>query len=447
MEAGIRRKSEMMNVQFDGEDSDLHRYLDGTGREGKRDTDTCDLSPIRPEDPCTWHEKIEYFVRSTVLGGQVVSDVDNTGKKTRTYVHAAGEVIAWQNLYGTTESVLFRQSDASGMSIKSTGTNGVASGGNGYEGAPAELDPLGGNVGTESPYINPSGEPCLGCDILLPYEPSNIDPNEPNYQIDGFDVSRAVAMSYISVLTGWNAQSILAQYSLRWQFASLTHVYETSSGETRWEDLSTNASQTSLDNRLSEGGYLIAIYEFSWSLNLTSIQGKRQNQKFPPFKKSDLKVVTDALKLAKELAKEKKCDEALKDYGIPSIAKLLDGLSVDGTTQNTFDGRESSLTFQDNNGKQKTIAEYFKENKASVGAAVFPNSVTGRGPVTFVGDYFFNPASIDWVAQQRAIILIHEAVHAIGAKGDGVFGSSRDLSEKIIEKCYPVLKGKLGGVG
>ncbi|MGH9949444.1 MAG: hypothetical protein ACRD6X_19905, partial [Pyrinomonadaceae bacterium] len=187
---------------YNGEDSDLHRYLDGTGREGKRDTDTCVPHPTQPEQPCTWHEKIEYFVRSTVLGGQVVSEVLADGKKNRTYVHAAGEVIAWQNLYGTTESVVFRQTDASGMSIKSTSTNGVAGGGNGYEGAPAELDPLGGNAGTESPYINPAGEPCLGCDILLPHESGRINPNEPTFILDGFEVSGAVIRNLLAFGNG-----------------------------------------------------------------------------------------------------------------------------------------------------------------------------------------------------------------------------------------------------
>jgi hypothetical protein len=54
---------------------------------------------------------------------------------------------------------------------------------------------------------------------------------------------------------------------------------------------------------------------------------------------------------------------------------------------------------------------------------------------------------VDWVAFQRAIIMLHESVHQVGQKGNAPFGSSKQLSEKIIEKGYPVLKGKLGGVG
>jgi hypothetical protein len=158
--------------------------------------------------------------------------------------------------------------------------------------------------------------------------------------------------------------------------------------------------------------------------------------------------VTDSIKTAQQMTdpkKNKECDEALKAYGIPSLNALINGMTPNG---NLFDGRTSTLTGPiGKNGAVQSVAAYLKENKESVGAVVFPNSITGRGSVTFMGDYFFNPRSIEWMAQQRAIMLIHEAVHQVGGKGDAVFGGSKKLSEKIIEKCYPVLKGKLGGVG
>jgi hypothetical protein len=84
---------------------------------------------------------------------------------------------------------------------------------------------------------------------------------------------------------------------------------------------------------------------------------------------------------------------------------------------NVFDGRTSTLTGPiGKTGATESVAAYFKENKTSVGAAVFPNSVTGRGSVTFLGDYFFNPASMDWEAFQRAIIMLHESVHEVGGQ-------------------------------
>ena len=166
---------------------------------------------------------------------------------------------------------------------------------------------------------------------------------------------------------------------------------------------------------------------------------------FPTFGKDDLKVVTDSIKGAQDLTKRKECDEALKAYGISSLAALINGFTANG---NLFDGRTSTLTGPiGEKGATESVAAYFKENKEKVGAAVFNSSVTGRGSVTFLGDYFFNPRTMDNVSQQRAIMLLHEAVHQVGGKGDAVFRGSKALSEKIIQGCFPVLKGKLGGVG
>jgi hypothetical protein len=61
-------------------------------------------------------------------------------------------------------------------------------------------------------------------------------------------------------------------------------------------------------------------------------------------------------------------------------------------------------------------------------------------PITFLGDYFFNPTSINSMSQQRALILLHEAVHQFGGKGDPDFGGSKNLSNIIAEKCFPALK-------
>mgnify|MGYP001206652222 CR=1 FL=1 len=76
-----------------------------------------------------------------VLGGQVVSDVYETGTKKRTYVRAGGEEIAWQN-GDSGGSVVFQAADAAGMSLRSTEPNGDIFDAQGSESSPAELDPL-----------------------------------------------------------------------------------------------------------------------------------------------------------------------------------------------------------------------------------------------------------------------------------------------------------------
>jgi hypothetical protein len=41
--------------------------------------------------------------------------------------------------------------------------------------------------------------------------------------------------------------------------------------------------------------------------------------------------------------------------------------------------------------------------------------------------------------------MLHEAVHLAG-KGDAVFGGSKQLSNLIIDDCFPVIKSHLGGL-
>lgn len=95
--------------------------------------------------------------------------------------------------------------------------------------------------------------------------------------------------------------------------------------------------------------------------------------------------------------------------------------------ENAYDGRNSTYPY----GKQ-TVAQYLKGGTA--GAVAFTDV-----PLTFLGNYFFNPDTPGFSTQQRALILLHEAVHVFGHKSDLDFGDSRKLSQKIAEKCFPAL--------
>jgi hypothetical protein len=99
--------------------------------------------------------------------------------------------------------------------------------------------------------------------------------------------------------------------------------------------------------------------------------------------------------------------------------------------QNVFDGRQSTYPI----GKI-TVSKFLAQGTAGAVASIDLGDI-------WLGDYFWNPASIDWVQQQRALILMHEAVHIIGKKKDtdfGITGGSRKLTEIIAEKCFPILK-------
>lgn len=131
----------------------IQRYYSGDGREGKR------AKQIFNGNPGYWQDLgATYYVRSSVLNGEVISEVDSTGKKVKTHVYASGSKLAVQSEYTynstTTESVEFEHFDASGMSYRRSLSNGIGVVGAGdYEGTPGEFDPLGGNAGLTTPYV------------------------------------------------------------------------------------------------------------------------------------------------------------------------------------------------------------------------------------------------------------------------------------------------------
>jgi hypothetical protein len=98
---------------------EVTRYYNGDGREEKRSArNYVETSP----DVWAWQtEPSEYYIRSTVLGGEVVSNVNWQGEKTRTYVRGGGMEIAWQNGTSQNGSVVFQHRDPAGASFRSTG--------------------------------------------------------------------------------------------------------------------------------------------------------------------------------------------------------------------------------------------------------------------------------------------------------------------------------------
>ena len=107
----------------------------------------------------------EYFIRSTVLGGEVVSDLKVTGDKQRSYVIAGGTKLAemsYRYTFGpsqTHDTVNYFHHDAAGMSQRVTRNSpenllGTDSNYPNYtDPRHQEYDPSGGNTGTTSGYV------------------------------------------------------------------------------------------------------------------------------------------------------------------------------------------------------------------------------------------------------------------------------------------------------
>ncbi|MEJ7860895.1 MAG: VCBS repeat-containing protein [Pyrinomonadaceae bacterium] len=199
-------------------ESDIHRYYEGGGREAKRKK----LTYVENQSGSgSWAEELKYYIRSSVLGGEVVSEVNYAGKKLKTFVRAAGTVLAWQmiNGYDNSEYVTFEQSDASGMSQRTTMIDGSPIYGEGADGAPAELDPMGGNVGLSTPYYAINSEPPPEPQIPTLYPMDDASPTYVNGQrvtatLDGMPIGLAQAMSMMqngsaipAALAGFQGQS------------------------------------------------------------------------------------------------------------------------------------------------------------------------------------------------------------------------------------------------
>jgi YD repeat-containing protein len=133
--------------------SEVARFYDGDGREAKRiDRGDCPS----PQNPCNEDLEVKYFIRSSVLDKEVISEVASDGKKKKTFVMAAGAIIAWQSVStvqgNPSEALYFEHWDASGMSQRTTFSTGGPLTLEDADGAPVELDGFGNNVGISNPY-------------------------------------------------------------------------------------------------------------------------------------------------------------------------------------------------------------------------------------------------------------------------------------------------------
>jgi hypothetical protein len=106
---------------------------------------------------------------------------------------------------GPTKSVHFEHVDASGMSFRAARSDGSALSSDGsYDGAPAELDPLGGSMGTTTPYVveeepppPPEPDPIFPFRTLPDDSPMSVDGRRITCIIDGIEAISGCG-SYLS---------------------------------------------------------------------------------------------------------------------------------------------------------------------------------------------------------------------------------------------------------
>ncbi|MBA3242041.1 MAG: PD40 domain-containing protein, partial [Acidobacteria bacterium] len=113
----------------------------GDGRAGKR----VETRYTETDTQTTTVETSVYYLRSSVLGGQVVAEIDAAGLKKKGEVYLGGEKLAEQDASISPGAVRWWHADAARGSFVETDVNGIVT--------RRELDPLGADVGTTDPYV------------------------------------------------------------------------------------------------------------------------------------------------------------------------------------------------------------------------------------------------------------------------------------------------------
>ncbi len=201
--------SQKVIANYSGSFGEIERFYDGDGREVKRKKIDYTPDPYATQWPYgSWTEKgTTYYIRSSVLGGAVVSEALPSGAKEKSFVMAGGAKIATQNEYqyssSNNEAVTFDHFDRIGMSFRSSAADGTVPLYEGqYAGAPAEMDPMGGNMGIANPYAQEIPEPPPS-EESYPFFP--VDGDFPMYAdgqqvrctLDGMSVGCSLALSML----------------------------------------------------------------------------------------------------------------------------------------------------------------------------------------------------------------------------------------------------------
>jgi YD repeat-containing protein len=172
---------------------DITQSFDGDGQILKRyEVDTI----YQEGEPPYTETSTLYQLRSTALGGRVLTEMGAQGEKFRTYVYANGALLAWQQVIYLNGSVYYQgpvweHRDPSNASYRLTGTTSYVD-----PETSAELDPFSSNMGLWNPYQFPPDPP-------LPHKPNIFYPgfssgSDLACRVDGYDLPCAEALRSVA---------------------------------------------------------------------------------------------------------------------------------------------------------------------------------------------------------------------------------------------------------
>ena len=359
-----------------GNETSVVRSYDGDGREAKRN----ESNFVDNANGGSWVGKTRYYIRSSILGNETVSEADETGRKLKTNVYAAGTILAVQNLYHdsanntTTETVRFENSDASGLSYRSTLANGTLLTAESKEGAPAELDPLGGNVGLVTHFFQFTTTPKQfpGQNPTFPGGEHHVQPFSPVFELDGLEISAEEARAAIAGGRAMPAE--VAQHrndvSFKYEnvgFGRYRGTWDRGYDSPGWmieEDEKGNVtgktwSKTAIANTVT-GSYTFSIPN-SWSPSQQTRQQK--SQKPVPFK--DIAGMRGELQRRLNLNNgecRKKLNELLKTLGKEFKNKKLNLTGFDALAEKFLSSKKKLLESMEGDSNYNPFTKYLTMN-------------------------------------------------------------------------------------
>jgi YD repeat-containing protein len=394
------------------------------------------------EDTSSWVTTVKYYLRSTVLKGQVLSELDSSGAKTRTFVYAAGTTLAWQQYVGSNEEVLWENRDASGASFRMVDVSGDPWN-HLDEAAPAELDPVGANAGIHAPLINEPPPENGGSLLSYPQFTDMRSGLTRSFAVDGIPVPMDYFMQQLDF--AFHGSLGLAQAvarASRGQFRDysvrLPDGRSFSFGNDR---LTAESFAREMGVNTIQRNWLVSDWSFSYLPPTSSAASRPVSQDLDPYLIKINHAFGDAGRALSE-TKGKKKDPCLEFFTQGRSLKEVQEIFKNFWQSAAHDANEQGLAGTTNSGGG--MAAYVK-----LGNAFFLDEDDGtRGtdlswsPVNKI--YTTNAFSLT-PRQNRALTILHEFAHALGLiprdniKVDPTGAQSKKNDATIYNKCGHIL--------
>ena len=408
---------------------------DGDGKTVKRVENQVSMQIFPPSTYVS--ETSEYYVRSSVLGGKVLTELNADGAKTLTNVYAGKGVLAEQRVSPATpgpppvaesREVFWKHEDIVTGSYSKMIRNGTVQGANDPPSS-SEFEPLGGIIPNFDPApIEPDPSPAPGS-----YQwGGNVERPEFGCAIDGLPLPCNLLSTLVR---GFNIREIHVNtrveggldlyHGLRnGGFLRRTDVYTNDEGNDTTED------DGDVIKVKGATRYLYSFYELL-------ISATQQQTQSVPISDKNQKRIAKALSNLETLKPSEKCQKNVIDKLAASFGfSLNDFQSFLKKGGEFYDGEKSKVTIAGNvytkqagdskYGKGATVSGVF--NKTSNGTQL--NGLTSVNSSTL--KIYYRQSAITGDEKEDGSLLFHEALHGYG----GSLGGTSYFDDEIQEAFF-----------